>query len=236
VLVGSIMFAAAGSIMYGFYSFLYKNQTFVLHFDSCFSQQICQEIDEWAQKHQQPCSAHYMMNDLQKQFACIKSLRYAYGTRGVYDVFISSHTPRMLWNATHVITEQSLLPQSYFAPARLTQLPCIKSEHSTVSLQACRNLLSISEVVLQKYAIAWHNQTRVLLHGKQHSEYIIIADDISLTDAVKIEKVSDVYYAQKISRNKKDSGKKRIYDIRFDNQIVEYVMKGKWDDAKQDIV
>ena len=239
ILLVCIMLSISSSITYSFYLFLYKHHPIALHFDSLFSDQACKEISSWLQESHRPCSIHSLMSDVEKQFGCIRSVRYLWKPSGIYDIFISAHSPRILYGTTLVITDHTdVVSQTYFASSYLEKLPAIKCKTDVsidITDQARTVFIAMPPVVFQKYFITWYDQTRIWLHSKQQSHHIILADSLSVVDTVKIEKAFGLYKS-KIKQNKKIDHKKLMYDIRFNNQILEYVMKGKWGDAKQNVI
>lgn len=220
IMMGGIIFLGISSgIVYSFYFVWYAHYSFILHFDFLFSQQACSAIKELLDSSQYLYSMHQVMNDLQKHFSCIKSISYEYKFPSVYYIFISSHVPYIVLNSTHVITDQGLELQSYFNTEYLKKLPYIRSK-DIISLQMCHTLLSIPSDIFKQYSLTWHNQSKILLMHKQQQKCVIFADKNSLTDISKIKKALHLYTVNKSNKN-------YIYDIRFDNQILKYVMKGE---------
>lgn len=239
IVLGGTMLSISGSITYSFYLFLYKHHPIILHFDPVFSGQACKEISSWLQESHGPCSIHSLMSDVEKQFGCIRSVRYLCKPSGIYDIFISAHSPRILYGTTLVITDHTdVVPQAYFDYSYLAKLPAIECKNDVaidMPDQARTAFIAIPPVVFRKYSITWHDQTRILLHNKQQPHHIILADSVSVANTTKIEKTFGLYVNRE-KQNKRIAYKKLIYDIRFNNQILEYVMKGKWDDAKQNAI
>lgn len=218
---------------YCFYSRWYTDYSSTLHFDSLFSQQARNEISTWF--HQaDSLFLQQRICKLQKKFTSVKSARYIYRPHSrAYDIFIGCHSPRIVWNSTSIITDQALvIPYDYFSVEYLKELPQITSEDCCRDIPAylCSTLLSISPFLFQKYCIKVCNQNAILLCDNNQKEYAILVDKDSLSNVLKIEKAYQLFSTK---NNKKSNNRKYMYDIRFNNQILEYVVKGKWNDEKQ---
>jgi hypothetical protein len=237
VLLCTVVVAILGFTFLHFYSFLHKNYAYSLCFDPLFSAQARAEVTPWVQEHSQSLSVAALACALPQAFSCIKAVQYHRTPAGGYTIALTSCRPRIMLNATHVLTESAVVPVHYFANASCEGIPHVVCTQDMLSLPHVywQPLLSLAAEFFQDYALACENEITACITCKNAPGYSVVADMQSLISGVPLHTIAKLYaaYCAKKSRKK---NQKVVYDIRFNNQILEYALRGSKYDSKQGVV
>lgn len=234
----SILCAVLCYGLYEMYIHSLRGSIFTVHYDTYLSAHMCNAINTWLHDAQKMHTFYTCIDMLQKEFSCIQSVRFVRTAHGGYDIFVQSKVPRIVWGLQYVVTDNACcLPQEYYARSYLEQLPCIVCNNSeeAPTEDTMRSFLQVPSEIFDLWNIHWKDQTNILLYHKQ-SECCIQGDSISIHNKKKIEQAYALFCTQHKHSKKHAHYKKRIFDIRFERQILEYVMKGKWNDEKHNVI